>query len=73
MKDHQKSLNIKLKSMQEKALQQIINVYHVTLVKTLQIKINMTLINIHLQKLIQRSIININFWKLDEIIKMTMH
>ncbi len=47
--------------MQEKALQQIINVYHVTLVKTLQIKINMTLINIHLQKLIQRSIININF------------
>ncbi len=58
MKDHQKSLNVKLKSMQERALWQIIN---------------MTLIDIHLQKLIQRSIINMNFWKSDEVIKMIMH
>ncbi len=73
VKNHWKSLNIKLRSVQEKALWQIINVYHATLTKTLQMKINMTLIDIHLQKLIQRSIINMNFWKSDEIIEMTMH
>ncbi len=72
MKDHWKNLNIKLKSMQERTLQQIINVYHVILTKTLQMKINMMLINIHLQKLIQRSIINMNSWKLDEIIEIIM-
>ncbi len=73
VKDHWKSLNVKLKSMQEKALWQIIDVYHVILTKILQIKINMTSINIYLQKLIQRSIINMNSWKSDEIIEMTMH
>ncbi len=72
VKDHWKSLNIKLKSMQERALQQIINVYHAISTETLQMKINMTSINIHLQKLIQRSIINMNSWKSDEVIKMTM-
>jgi len=72
VKDHWKNLNIKLKSMQERTLQQIINVYHVILTKTLQMKINMMLINIHLQKLIQRSIINMNSWKLDEIIEIIM-
>ncbi len=35
VKDHWKSLNIKLKSVQERALQQIINVYHATLTKIL--------------------------------------
>ncbi len=48
MKDYQKSLNIKLKSMQERALWQIIDVYHVISIKILQVKINMMLINIHL-------------------------
>ncbi len=52
MKNHQKSLNVKLKSMQERALWQIINVYHATLTKILQMKINMMLINIYLWKLI---------------------
>jgi len=73
VKDHWKSLNIKLRSVQERALWQIINVYHVILTETLQVKINMTSINIHLQKLIQRSIINMNSWKSDEVIKMTVH
>ena len=72
VKSHWKNLNIKLKSMQERVLQQIINVYCVTLTKTLQMKINTTLINIHLQKLIQRSIINMNSWKSDEVIEMIM-
>ncbi len=48
VKDHWKSLNIKLRSMQERALWQIIDIYHATLTKTLQMKINMMLINIHL-------------------------
>ncbi len=73
VKDHQKSLNVKLKSMQERALQQIINVYHATLTEILQMKTNTTLINIHLWKLIQRLITNMNSWKSDEVIKMTMH
>ncbi len=73
MKDHWKSLNVKLKSVQERALQQIINVYHVTSTKTLQMKINITLINIHLRKLIQRSITNMNSWKSDKVIEMTVH
>ena len=73
MKNHWKNLNIKLRSVQEKVLWQIINVYYATLIKTLQIEINTMLINIHLQKLIQRSIININFQKSDEVIDMMMH
>ncbi len=48
VKDHWKSLNIKLKSVQERALWQIIDIYYATLTETLQMKINMTLINIYL-------------------------
>ena len=73
MKNHWKNLSIKLKSMQERALWQIINVYWATLTETLQIKMNIMLINIHLQKLIQRSIINMNSQKSDEVIEMIMH
>jgi len=73
MKNHQKDLNIKLKSVQERALWQIINVYHVILTETLQIEINTASINIYLRKLIQKSIINMNFWKLDEVIETMMH
>ncbi len=72
MKNHQKSLNVKLRSVQERALWQIINIYHATSIETLQMKTNMMLINIHLWKLIQRSIININSWKSSEVIEMTM-
>ncbi len=73
MKNHWKNLNIKLKSVQERALWQIINIYHATLTKTLQIEINTTLINIHLRRLIQKLIMNMNFWKSDEVIEMMMH
>ncbi len=73
VKDHQKNLSIKLKSVQERTLQQIIDVYHVTSTETLQMKINMTSIDIHLRKLIQRLIINMNSWKSDEVIEITMH
>ena len=72
VKDHWKSLNVKLRSVQERTLRQIINVYHVISTKILQMKINMMLINIHLWKLIQRSITNMNFQKLSEVIEMIM-
>ena len=73
MKNYWKDLNIKLKSVQERVLQQIINIYHATLTKILQIKINIMLINIYLQKLIQKSIININFQKSNKVIEIIMH
>ena len=73
MKSHWKDLNIKLRSVQERALQQIINVYHAISTETLQIEINTASIDIHLQKLIQKSIINMNFRKSNEVIKMMMH
>ncbi len=72
IKDHQKNLNVKLRSVQERVLWQIINIYHATSTEILQMKINMMLINIHLWKLIQRSITSMNFWKSDEVIKMTV-
>ncbi len=72
VKDHWKSLSIKLRSVQERALWQIINVYWVISTETLQMKMNMISIDIHLQKLIQRSIINMNFQKSDKVIKMIM-
>ena len=73
VKSHWKDLNIKLRSVQERALQQIINVYHATSTEILQIEINTALINIYLWKLTQKSIMNMNFWKSDEVIKMMMH
>ncbi len=52
VKSHWKDLNIKLKSVQERALWQIIDIYCVTSTKILQIEINTASINIHLRKLI---------------------
>ncbi len=72
MKNHWKELNIKLRLVQERALWQIINVYYATLTETLPIEINTASINIHLRKLIQKSIMNMNFWKSDEVIEMMM-
>jgi len=72
VKDYWKNLNIKLRLVQERALQQIIDIYHVTSTETLQMKINMMLIDIHLWKLIQRLITNMNSWKLSEVIEITM-
>ncbi len=72
VKDHWKNLNVKLRSVQERALWQIINVYRVISTETLQVKTNMTSIDIYLQKLIQRSITNMNSWKSDEVIKTTV-
>ncbi len=48
---------------------QIIDIYHATSIKALQVEINTVLINIHLWKLIQRSLMNMNSWKSDEVIE----
>ncbi len=72
MKSHWKDLNVKLRSVQERALRQIIKVYHATSTEILQIEINTASINIHLRKLIQKSIMNMNFQKSDEVIEMMM-
>ena len=53
-------------------MQQINNVYWVILIKILQIKTNITLINIYLRKLIQRLITNINLQKLNKVIATTI-
>jgi len=65
-------LNVKLKSIQEKALRQIINIYRTILTKILQIETNTISINIYLYKLIQKSITNINLQKSNKIITTTM-
>ena len=54
-------------------MQQIIDVYHITSMKVLQVEINIVLINIHLWKLIQRLIMNMNSWKSNKVIKATIH
>jgi len=72
IKNYQKNLNVKLKLIQEKALQQIINIYRTILTKILQIKTNTILIDIYLRKLIQKLITNINLRKLNKIIATTM-
>ncbi len=61
VKNHWKDLNVKLRSVQERALWQIINVYHVISTEILQIEINTASIDIHLWKLIQKLIMNMNF------------
>jgi len=45
----------------------------VILTEILQIEINTVSINIHLQKLIQKLIMNMNSWKSDEVIEMMMY
>jgi len=61
-----------LRLIQEKALQQIINIYWAILTKVLQIKTNTISINIYLRKLIQKSITNINLRKSNKVITTTM-
>jgi len=52
IKKYRKNLDVKLKLIQRKMLRQIIDVYRTILTKTLQVKINTILINIHLRKLV---------------------
>ena len=60
IKDSRKKITFKLKAIQERALRRLIEVYKITATKTLKIEIYISFINIHLKKLLQNSIININ-------------
>ena len=60
IKNHRKTIDAKLRFIQSKELRQITKIYKTTFTKTLQMKINTTSIDIHLKKLLQRSIINMN-------------
>ncbi len=68
IKKYKKRLNAKLKFIQEKILKQITKIYKTMSTKILQIKINTTLINIYLSKLIQKSITNIKLYIINTII-----
>ena len=72
MKNHRKSIDTKLRSIQNRALRQTVEAYKATTTKTLQIKTNTISINIHLKKLIQRSMTNMNFRELKRIIDNAM-
>ena len=71
IKKYRKNLNVKLKTIQKKTLRQIIDVYKAIFTKALQIETNTISINIHLRKLTQKSIINMNSRKSNEIIEAT--
>ena len=60
IKGNRKKIIFKLKVIQEKALRRFIEVYKITATKTLKIEIYVSFINIHLKKLLQNSIINMN-------------
>lgn len=60
IKRYKKKVDSKMRSIQGRALRQVIETYRVTSTKVLQIEINTTSINIHLSKLIQRSIFRLN-------------
>ena len=57
-----------MRSIQSCALRRITSVYKTTFTKVLQIEINVFFIDVHFEKLIQRSITIINVQKLSKII-----
>ena len=60
VKDNRKKIIFKLKVIQERTLRRFIEVYKTTVTKTLKIETYVFSINIHLKKLLQSSIVNIN-------------
>lgn len=58
VKGHKKGLNAKLRSIQGKALRQVTGAYKATPTEALQVETNTAPIDIHLRKLTQRSITN---------------
>ena len=72
VKDSRKEIIFKLKIIQEKVLRRLIEVYKITTMKTLKIEIYVFFINIHLKKLLQNSIININAKRLISAVETAM-
>ena len=61
-----------MKIIQEKVLRRFIEIYKITTTKTLKIEIYVFFINIHLKKLLQNLIININAKRLINAVETTM-
>ena len=60
VKDSRKKIIFKLKVIQGKALRRFIEIYKITATKALKIEIYVFLINIHLKRLLQSLIVNMN-------------
>jgi broad-specificity NMP kinase len=61
-----------LQLIQNCAFRRITNIYKTTFTKVLQVKINVSFINVHLEKLIQKLIAIIYIQELDKIIDVAM-
>jgi len=69
VKGHRKGLNAKLRSVQGRALRQITGAYRATSTEALQVETNTAPIDIHLRKLVQRSITNMDSRKSGEVVE----
>ena len=60
IKNSRKEIVFKFKVIQEKILRRVIDVYKTIATKTLKMKTYVSFINVHLKKLLQNSIVNMN-------------
>ena len=72
IKNNRKKIIFKLKVIQERILRRLIEIYKITATKTLKIKIYVFFINIHLKRLLQNLIINMNAKRLINAVETTM-
>ena len=72
IKDNRKKIIFKLKVIQKKALRRLIEVYKITTTKTLKIETYVFFINIHLKRLLQNSIVNMNAKRLISAVETVM-
>ena len=72
IKNNWKEVVFKLKTIQKRILQRIVDVYKMTTTKILKIKTHVLLINIYLENLLQSSIININIKRLISVVDTTI-
>ena len=72
IKNNRKEVVFKLKTIQEKILKRIVDVYKTTTIEMLKMKIYVFLINIHLKNLLQNLIINMNIKQLINVVDTTV-
>ena len=71
-KQSKKWVIFKLKIIQKRILRRFVDVYKIIATKTLKIEIHVLFINIHLKRLLQNSIINMNIKRLISAVETTM-
>ena len=72
VKDNWKKIIFKLKIIQEKILRRLVDAYKIIATKTLKIEIYVLFINIHLKRLLQNLIINMNVKRSINAVETTM-